>query len=82
MVEGENALQVNTLAQNIADVVGFKGALTFDASKPDGSPRKLLDDARMKTLGWNSTINLKDGLASTYRWFLDHQTERRTSRFS
>ncbi len=75
-------VSIGQLAQNIADVVGFKGALTFDASKPDGSPRKLLDDARMKTLDWNSTINLKDGLASTYRWFLDHQTERRTSRFS
>jgi GDP-L-fucose synthase len=75
-------VSIAELAQTIADVVGFGGTLTFDTTKPDGSPRKLLDDRRMKTLGWTSSINLRDGLASTYRWFLDHQTERRTSRFS
>jgi GDP-L-fucose synthase len=75
-------VSIADLAHTIADVVGFTGALTFDTTKPDGSPRKLLDDRRMKALGWKSSIGLKDGLASTYRWFLDHQTERRTSRFS
>lgn len=75
-------VSIAELAESVANVVGFKGTLTFDTSKPDGSPRKLLDDLRMKALGWNASINLKDGLASTYRWFLDHQTERRASRFS
>ena len=65
------------LARTIAEVVGFKGELSFDTSKPDGSPRKLLDDRRMKALGWKASIGLRDGLAETYRWFLDHQSERR-----
>jgi GDP-L-fucose synthase len=68
---------IDDLARTIADVVGFKGKLTFDTSKPDGSPRKLLDHRRMKDLGWSSSVSLKAGLAETYRWFLDHQTERR-----
>ena len=63
---------IGDLAQIIADVVGFEGELEFDTSKPDGSPRKLLDPSRMKALNWSSTINLKDGLASTYQWFLDN----------
>jgi GDP-L-fucose synthase len=73
-------ISIQDLARTIAEVVGFKGTLSFDASKPDGSPRKLLDDRRMKALGWKASIGLRDGLASTYRWFLDHQTERRGSR--
>jgi GDP-L-fucose synthase len=75
-------VSIAELAHTIADVVGFTGTLSFDASKPDGSPRKLLDDRRMKALGWVASIGLKDGLAATYRWFLEHQSERRTSRFS
>lgn len=63
---------IGDLAQIIADVVGFEGELEFDTSKSDGSPRKLLDPSRMKALNWSSTINLKDGLASTYQWFLDN----------
>ncbi len=65
------------LARTIAGVVGFTGSLNFDATKPDGSPRKLLNDARMKKLGWRASISLKDGLAETYRWFLEHESERR-----
>ncbi len=65
------------LARTIAEVVGFKGELVFDKSKPDGSPRKLLDDRRMKALGWRASIPLQEGLASTYRWFLDHSGEVR-----
>jgi GDP-L-fucose synthase len=74
-------IAIADLGQAIADAVGFKGTITFDTSKPDGSPRKLLDDARMKSLGWKASIGLKEGLAETYRWFLEHQSERRTSRF-
>jgi GDP-L-fucose synthase len=60
------------LAQTIADVVGFEGTLEFDTSKPDGTPRKLLDNSRMSALNWKSSIKLKDGLTSTYQWFLEN----------
>lgn len=61
------------LAQTMADVVGFEGKLTFDASKPDGTPRKLMDVSTLKALGWTASITLRDGLGDTYSWFLDNQ---------
>jgi GDP-L-fucose synthase len=70
-------LTIAELAHTVAEVVGFSGELTFDGSKPDGSPRKLLDDRRMKALGWRASISLRDGLSSTYRWFLEHESVRR-----
>lgn len=60
---------IAALAEIIADVVGFEGELEFDTSKPDGSPRKLLDNRRMHALDWKSSITLREGLASTYQWF-------------
>ncbi|WP_370868172.1 GDP-L-fucose synthase family protein [Sulfuriferula sp.] len=60
---------IRELAQTIADVVGFRGQLQFDATKPDGTPRKLLDVSRMKALGWAAGIGLKEGLAQTYADF-------------
>jgi GDP-L-fucose synthase len=59
-------LTVRELAELIRDVVGFKGQLVFDTSKPDGTPRKLLDVSRMKQLGWQASISLREGLASVY----------------
>ncbi len=53
----------------ITETVSFQGDLIFDTSKPDGSPRKLLDVSRMQELGWKSSITLKDGLKSTYEWY-------------
>jgi GDP-L-fucose synthase len=53
----------------VADTVGFKGALEFDASRPDGAPRKLLDVSRLARLGWTARIGLKEGLADAYRDF-------------
>ncbi|WP_069323505.1 GDP-L-fucose synthase [Citrobacter sp. CFSAN044567] len=64
---------IRELAQTIARVVGYRGQVVFDASKPDGTPRKLLDVSRLKTLGWQFGISLEDGLASTYHWFLENQ---------
>ena len=64
------------LAHTVADAVGYHGELTFDASKPDGAPRKLLDARRMKALDWTSAIKLEDGLASTYVWFLENVVAR------
>jgi GDP-L-fucose synthase len=61
---------IRELAEAIARVVGFGGALQFDATKPDGTPRKLLDVSRMKALGWTARIGLEQGLAQTYQDFL------------
>ena len=63
------------LAQNIATVVGFKGEIAFDKSKPIGTPRKLLDAKYLNNLGWNPKIKLMDGLISTYTWFLDNKAK-------
>ncbi|MES0288767.1 GDP-L-fucose synthase [Citrobacter freundii] len=64
---------IRELAQTIARVVGYRGQVVFDESKPDGTPRKLLDVSRLKKLGWQFGISLEDGLASTYHWFLENQ---------
>lgn len=61
---------IRDLAQTISDAVGYSGALAFDASKPDGSPQKLLDVSRLHALGWRSRISLRDGIRQTYEWYL------------
>ncbi|MCA9580448.1 MAG: GDP-L-fucose synthase [Myxococcales bacterium] len=58
----------------IRDVVGFKGTIVQDTSKPDGTPRKLLDVSRLNALGWKAKTPLRDGIEATYRWFLEHHT--------
>ncbi|MGI8435659.1 MAG: GDP-L-fucose synthase family protein [Chthoniobacterales bacterium] len=65
-------ISIRELAELICDVVGFEGELTFDASKPDGTPRKLLDISKLRSLGWKPRISLRDGIARTYEWFLEH----------
>jgi GDP-L-fucose synthase len=60
------------LAGIVRDVVGFDGEIVLDRSKPDGTPRKLLDVSKMTGLGWKPRIALRDGIRSTYRWFLEH----------
>lgn len=64
---------IRELAQTLAKVVGFTGRVVFDATKPDGTPRKLLDVSRLHQLGWYHEISLEAGLASTYQWFLENQ---------
>jgi Nucleoside-diphosphate-sugar epimerases len=64
---------IRELAETMAKVTGFTGTLTFDSSKPDGTPRKLLDVSRLKALGWQASISLEEGLRSTYEWFLKNQ---------
>lgn len=61
-------IAIGELARLMADVVGYRGKITFDESKPDGTPQKLLDVSRVRALGWNDTIDLPSGLRSTYEW--------------
>lgn len=63
---------IRELAETVQKVVGFKGRLSFDASKPDGTPRKLEDVSRIHALGWRHSVSLEQGIANTYRWFLEH----------
>ena len=64
-------LTILELAENIGRIVGFEGKLVFDATKPDGTPRKLMDSSRLAGLGWKPRIGLDEGIANSYRWFLD-----------
>lgn len=63
---------IRELAETMARVTGFQGRLSFDATKPDGTPRKLLDVSRLKALGWQASIGLEEGLHDAYRWFAEH----------
>ena len=62
-------IAIKDLAELIKGVVGFEGEIEWDSSKPDGTPRKLLDVSRIESLGWKATISLEDGIRSTYAWF-------------
>jgi GDP-L-fucose synthase len=61
---------IRELAEIICEVVGFSGALTFDVSKPDGTPRKLMDSSRLRGLGWKPRVALREGIERTYAWYL------------
>ncbi|MCP3868527.1 MAG: NAD-dependent epimerase/dehydratase family protein, partial [Gammaproteobacteria bacterium] len=67
---------IRELAETIARVTGFKGTLRFDSSKPDGTPRKLMDVSRIHGMGWRHKMELEEGLRATYEWFLG-QTDYR-----
>jgi GDP-L-fucose synthase len=73
-------LTIRELSELIAEVVGFKNHLLFDPSKPDGTPRKLLDIGRLRTLGWTPRVSLRDGLALAYEAFLENQLIASTNR--
>jgi GDP-L-fucose synthase len=66
------------LAALVQRIVGFDGELVYDRSKPDGTPRKLLDVSRVSSLGWRARIGLEDGVRSTYAWYLSHRAGART----
>ena len=68
---------IRELAELISAAVGFRGSLSFDPSKPDGTPRKLLDVSRMNALGWRPRIPLQAGIENTYSWFKEHAAEAR-----
>src|SRR5665648_865235 len=70
-------LTIRELAEIVADVVGYGGTIVQDTSKPDGTPRKLLDVSRINDLGWRAQIPLREGIASTYQWFLENRAQLR-----
>jgi GDP-L-fucose synthase len=63
-------VSIRELAETIAEIVGWHGNLIFDAQRPDGMPRKLLDVSKMRALGWNARVRLREGITSTYEWFV------------
>jgi len=68
-------LTIHALAELICETVGFEGELVTDPSKPDGTPRKLMDSQRLWSSGWAPRINLRDGIRATYAWYLDHRAQ-------
>lgn len=61
---------IKELAELVKEVVGYEGEIIWDSSKPDGTPRKLMDSSKLAGLGWEPKISLKDGLTNTYQWYL------------
>ena len=72
-------ISIRDLAETVKRVTGFAGDVIFDTAKPDGTPRKLMDSSRMRALGWQPEISLEAGIASAYRWFLEHRAQRPVS---
>jgi GDP-L-fucose synthase len=71
-------ISIRELAEMVSEVVGYEGRIVSDPSKPDGTPRKLLDVTRLNGLGWKARVPLRDGIARTYQWFLGHQATLRS----
>lgn len=72
-------ISIGELAELVRDVVGYGGEISYDTTKPDGTPRKLLDVGRLESLGWQAKIPLREGMEQTYEWFLRHHSEAVTS---
>lgn len=70
-------ISIGELASLIAETTGFKGRIGFDTTKPDGTPRKLMDVSRLKAMGWTAQIELRDGIAETFEWFKAHDQNLR-----
>jgi GDP-L-fucose synthase len=66
---------IREMAETMKQVVGFRGRLSFDTTKPDGAPRKLIDVSRLSNMGWKYRVNLKEGLATTYKWYLEKNNQ-------
>jgi GDP-L-fucose synthase len=69
-------ITIRELAELIRDIVGFQGSIQYDSSKPDGTPRKLLDVSRLRSLGWQPKISLREGIEKTYRWYVEKLSEK------
>jgi len=66
-------ITIRELAETMKEVVGYSGEIEFDSSKPDGTPRKLIDVSRLTSMGWSYTTDLKEGLEKTYKWYLENR---------
>jgi GDP-L-fucose synthase len=64
---------IRELAETVCEVLGYDGTLAFDPTKPDGTPRKLMDSSRLFSLGWKPKISLREGIAHAHAWFLENQ---------
>lgn len=69
-------ISIRSLAEMVKDIVGYKGKLVFDASKPDGTPRKLLDVSRLQDVGWKYKVELREGIEKAYKWFVDNYIKK------
>ena len=65
-------VRIKELAELVKEVIGFEGDLIWDSSKPDGTPRKLMDSSKLANLGWIPKVSLKEGLVDTYKWYLEN----------
>ena len=65
-------VSIKELAELLVKIIGYRGKLIFDDTKPDGMPKKLMDSSKINALGWKAKIKLGDGLADLYRWFLNN----------
>jgi nucleoside-diphosphate-sugar epimerase len=70
-------VSIRELAEMLAEVTGFRGRLVFDTTKPDGTPRKLMDVSRLTAMGWRARTGLRDGIGETYEWFLENWDQLR-----
>lgn len=70
-------MSILELARLVARVTGFRGRIETDPTRPDGTPRKLMDVSRLARLGWQARIGLEDGVEDAYRWFMDHRDDFR-----
>jgi len=73
-------IAIAELAELVRNVVGYAGEIAFDRSKPDGTPRKLMDVSKLQALGWQASTGLEDGIRSTWRWFLENRGDARRAR--
>jgi GDP-L-fucose synthase len=69
-------ITIGQVAQAIRETVGYQGDITYDISKPDGTPRKLMDSSRLNELGWKAQVGLEDGLKSAYQDYLNNQAKK------
>ena len=72
-------VSIRELAELVAGVVGYTGAVEWDTTRPDGTPRKLLDTSRLTALGWRPSVTLEDGIRATFQWYVEHATSSSTS---
>jgi len=70
-------VSIKELTELVAEIVGYEGAIGWDTTKPDGTPRKLLDSSRLRSLGWKPRISLREGIKSTYQWYVTNSTAGR-----